>query len=194
MSTSPNKVTGIREFYNAAVKQQFLRDFNFRLVNVNTRALTLSQEDEIVYAVAKKIPGRNIVNQQQKYMGMDINYGGSVTYPGSDSYQLQFFMSADGKMRSKLEQASRIIFNDLTSTGDYRVPGPDQTMTLALVDANLQPMCNFKLIGVQFRNIGELNMDYLDGNGKLVMSDCTVAYQWYETSDGSSEITAGQKQ
>ena len=192
MSTSPNQVSGIRDFYNAAVSQQFLRDFNFRLTNVTTTALTLSQEDEIVYAIAKKLPGRNITDQTQKFMGMDIHYGGSVTYPGSGDYQLSFFMSANGKMREKLERASRIIFNDLTSTGDYRVPGSDQRMTLALIDPNLQVMKSYTLVGVQFRNIGDLNMDYLDGNGKLVTCDCTLAYQWYECSDGSDKLTAGQ--
>lgn len=180
-------VHGIRDFYNAATKYQFLRDFNFRVTLINTTALACSG-DEIIYATAKQLPGRTIVNQQQPFMGMNLNYAGSNQYDGSDNYEITFFMDAAGSMRQKLERASRTIFNDLSSTGDYRVPSTDNRINLTVVDQKLEPITVYTLVGAQFKKIGPIEFDYLGGNGKLVTCNCGLSYQWYETSDSSDQV------
>lgn len=180
-------VHGIRDFYSTAVKYQFLRDFNFRVTQINTTALACSG-DEIIYATATKLPARTITNQQQQFMGMNLNYAGSNQYDGSEAYTVTFFMDAAGSMRQKLERASRTIFNDLSSTGDYRVPSIDNVINLTLVDAKLEPLTTYTLVGAQFKKIGEIAFDYTSGNGKLVTCECSLSYQWYETSDGASNV------
>lgn len=180
-------VPGIKEFYSAAAKQQFLRDFNFRVLAVNTEALALTS-DEIVYAIGSQLPSRNISNHSQKFMGLDINYAGSVTYPGSDSYKLSFIVDASGAMRQKLERTSRTLFNDQSSTGSYSVPGPENIITLGLIDPKLETMVSYNLCGAQFRNIGEMAFNYLEGSGDLVKCDCTLSFVYYTVSDGSSNI------
>lgn len=180
-------VHGIRDFYGQVVKSQLLRDFNFRLRSINTDALTLTSE-EIIYATSTQLPARTIANHQQPFMGMNLNYAGSNQYEGSDSYQITFFMDENGSMRQKLERASRTIFNDAYSTGDYRVPGLDNRITLSLIDPKLEPIVTYTLVGAQFRNIGAIEFDYLGGTGALVRCDCSIAYQWYETSDSSDLV------
>lgn len=182
-----NQVHGIRDFYKQATKSQFMRDFNFRVTLVNTVELSLTSE-EIVYATATTLPGRKITNQQQSFMGLPLNYGGSATYPGSDTYKITFFMDESGSMREKLERASRTVFNDVSSTGNYRVPGTENVINLTLVDPKLQPLKVYTLKGAQFRTIGDLTFDYLEGNGKLVRCDCELSYQWYEVSDNSHNV------
>lgn len=187
-------VNGIREFYNAAVKYQFLRNFNFRMVMCQTYALTMTS-DEIVYCRAKTLPGRDITNHTQPFMGLNLNYGGSPSYPGSESYQLEIIMDASGSFRNKLEAASRTIFNDEYSTGDYRLPGPDNVVKLALVDSKKNIIGNggtFTLVGAQFRNIGEIEFDYWGGTGDLVKSTCTLAFQWYKTDGTGSAVNVAR--
>lgn len=185
-------VHGIHDFYDTVTKKQLLRDFNFRLLAVNTDALTLTA-DEVIYASAADLPGRDIANHTQPFMGMDLNYGGSTSYPNSSDYKITFFMDANGSMRQKLERASRTIFNDVSSSGDYAVPGLDQTITLALIDPKLDviPGHTYTLVGAQFRNIGGLQFDYLGGKGALVKCECSIAYQWYKVSNSADEINVG---
>jgi hypothetical protein len=184
-------VHGIREFYSKAVKSQFLRDFNFRLMQINTDALALSS-DEIIYATSNVLPARTITNHTVQFMGMNMNYAGVNQYDSSSSYSVKFFMDANGSMRQKLEKASRTIFNDTYSTGDYRVPGLDNVISLVLVDSKLEPMITYNLVGAQFRNIGAITMDYTTGDGKLVTCDCTIAYQWYTVSDSSDQVNVAK--
>lgn len=176
-------VHGIQNFYTQAVGKQFLRDFNFRLLNIQTADLSLTS-DEIIYATSATLPGRNIVNHQQPFMGLNLNYGGSVQYNGSDSYTVSVFMPADGTMREKLERASRNIFDDNTSTGNYTLPGPENRVVLALIDPQLQILRGqtYTLVGAQLRNVGDITFDYLAGTGALVKCDITLAYQWYTRS------------
>lgn len=181
------QIHGIRDFYAQAAKSQFLRDFNFRLRSINTDALTLTSE-EVVYAVASTLPGRDINNHQQPFMGMNFNYAGSNSYPGSDSYKVTFFMDENGSMRQKLERASRTIFNDVYSTGDYRLPGLDNRISLSLIDPKLEALTTYNLIGAQFRSIGAIEFDYLGGTGALVKCECNLAYQFYEVSDSSDLV------
>lgn len=179
-------VHGIHNFYSSVAKNQLLRDFSFRLRLVTTDALTFT-EDEIVYANAKTLPARNITNHQISFMGLPLNFAGSATYPSSDSYEIELLMDATGALREKLEKASRTVFNDKSSTGDYRLAGTDQTIVLSTIDSKLETMVNYTLVGAQIRNISPIQFDYWGGNGNLVKCTITVAYQYYTTSSGSSD-------
>ena len=184
-------IPGIRDFISQAQKRQFLRDFNFRLVAVNTEALALTS-DEIIYCTATILPARNITNIQQQYMGMQINIPGSNTYPGSDSYTIKFFMDAEGTARQKLERASRIIFNDTTSTGDYRFPSADNYVSIATVDSKLNPLVIYNLRHAAVRNVSEIQFNYEEGAGNLMSANVTFAYTYYDTSDGMSNVAVAQ--
>lgn len=179
-------VHGIHDFYSTVTKNQLLRDFNFRLRLVNTDALTFTEE-EIVYAHAKRLPGRKIANHTAPFMGMPLNFAGSAKYEGSESYEIELLMDASGALREKLERASRTVFNDKSSTGDYRMAGPDQTIVLSTVDSKLETMVNYTLVGAQIRNINNLEFDYWGGDGKMMKCMITVSFQYYTTSSGSSD-------
>lgn len=185
-------VHGIHDFYSTVTKNQLLRDFNFRLRLVQTNALTFTS-DELVYAKAETLPGRNIADHKAQFMGMNLHYGGSVTYPGSDSYKIELLMDASGALREKLEAASRTVFNDKSSTGDYAMPGTDQVLVISTIDPKLNVMVDYTLVGVQLRNVGNISFDYWGGQGALVKCTIEVAYQYYTTSSGASDkVVSGQ--
>lgn len=179
-------VHGIHDFYSTVTKHQLLRDFNFRLRLVNTDALVFNEE-EIVYAHVKSLPGRSITDHTAPFMGMNLHFGGSVSYHNSDGYEIELLMDASGALREKLEAASRTIFNDKSSTGDYRMPGTDQTLVLSLIDSKLETITNYTLVGVQFRDLGDITFDYWSGTGDLVKCSINVAYQYYTSSSGASD-------
>lgn len=184
-------IPGIRDFISQAQKRQFLRDFNFRLVAVNTDALALTS-DEIIYCTATQLPARQIVNQTQHYMGLEVHYPGSVKYTGSSEYTIRFFMDAEGTARQKLERASRITFNDTTSTGDYRFPSADQYVSISTIDSKLNPLVTYNLRHASIRNVNPITFNYEDGSGALVTCDVTFAYVYYDTSDGISNVAVAQ--
>lgn len=185
-------VHGIHDFYATVTKHQLLRDFNFRLQLINTNALVFNTTDEIVYAHAGTLPGRKITDHTAPFMGMDLHFGGSVQYPGSEGYKITLLMDASSALREKLERASRTIFNDKSSTGDYRMPGTDQTLVLSVVDSKLKTIVNYTLVGVQVRDIGDITFDYWKGTGDTVSCEITVAFQYYTSSSGSSDIVVAK--
>ena len=107
----------IRSFYDVAASREFSRDFLFRVLNITFNRGTVFGERDLVYLRAAKLPGRDITNVASKYMGLAFNLPGGVTYPGSDSYELEFYCDANSNIRQKLEAESRRTFDDATSTG-----------------------------------------------------------------------------
>ena len=121
----------ISNFINAASQKDFARNNLFRVMTFKTRALELNEAD-LLYCKSAQIPGRETPTATVSYQGMKMNYNTStVNYPGSDSYTLTFYLDADGDLRRRFEEASRVIFNDISNTGNWRFPTSEQIITIA---------------------------------------------------------------
>jgi len=175
----------IRSFYDVAASREFSRDFLFRVLQITFTGGAVFNERDLVYLRAAKLPGRDITNIPTKYMGLAFNIPGGVTYPGSDSYELEFYCDAQSNIRQKLEAESRRTFDDATSTGDYNIPTATSTLTMVQLDKGLNAIDQYNLIGVSIRNLGEMEYKIAEGTGEYVTFTATIAYHYFELTQAS---------
>lgn len=178
-------------FIEEASKRDFARNNLFKVMGLSCRNLTLGERD-LVYARTAQVPGRETpVGTNVKYMGMTMPYTAStVVYPGNEAYQIQFYLDASGSLRTKFERASRMAFNDITTSGDWRFPSTSDYMTLAMLNINYDPVQLFHFYGISFVKVGEINVEPADGDGTAIFCDCTISYLYYTTT-GSDTVFTG---
>jgi hypothetical protein len=169
----------IQNFYRTAADRDFSRDFLFRVTELNIAGVPPMSEGQLIYAKTANLPGRNIANVAVPYMGLNINVPGGVTYPGSDSYSITFYLDADSNLRTYFEAASRSLFDDQTSTGGYGTPDEEFYITLAQLDKGLNPISNYKLVGASLRSVNDIGYAIATGTGQTVEVTATFAYHYY---------------
>lgn len=182
----------IGKFIQVASTKDFARDNLFRIMQLSTRALTLS-EDDLVYARGGKLPSRSTpVSQSVKYMGMTLPYTKStVEYPGNTDYQIEFYIDKNSEILHKFERASRLTFNDLTSTGDWQFPSTSDVMTVAALDSNLEPIEYITFYGVNFVKFNDVNFKIADSSGEALVATATISYLYYKRT-GSDTVFVGE--
>jgi hypothetical protein len=171
----------ITDFYRVATTREFARDFNFRVLSINTGgASTVTfDENDLVYVKTASLPGRSISNIPVPYMGLKFNVPGSVDYPGSDGYEMTFYADANSQIRQKFEQWSTDIFDDSNSTGNYFSPKQTAIMDLVQLDNQLNSVAQYQLVGVSVRNVGPLNYTIAEGTGSVIEFTVTVSYHYW---------------
>lgn len=172
--------TTIQTFFEQAKSRQFARDFLFRVKQINLAGgVSFNGETDLVYARTASLPGRNIENKTVNYVGQQFNVPGKSSYPGSEGYTIEFFHEEAITLRKKFEEASRSVFNNETSTGDYRMPGEESTITLSVLDSQLQETDTIVLVGASIRDIGEVSYTIADGTGEILTFNVTFAFHFY---------------
>jgi len=179
MANSFKVQQAIQEFYKTAESRDFSRDFLFRVTGMQLQGVPALTDSELVYIKTAALPGRDIQNVAVPYMGLDFNIPGSVSYPGSEGYSLSFFLDADSELRNYFEGASRSLFDDATSTGEYGTPSEDFYIQLAQLDKELLPIAEYKLIGASLRSVSNIDYQISAGTGETVSVDATIAYHFY---------------
>jgi hypothetical protein len=169
----------IQNFYRIAADKDFSRDFLFRITQMQLQGVPALDEGDLVYAKTAELPGRTIGNVAVPYMGLSLNVPGAVTYPGSDQYGLDFYLDGESSLRNYFETASRSLFDDQTSTGEYGTPDDDFYIQLAQLDKDLEPIAEYKLVGASLRNVGAIGYDIASGTGATVSVNATVSYHFY---------------
>jgi len=170
----------IQDFFRVAQERGFARDFMLRVRSIGDYSF---DEDDFVYITTKSLPDRTIINQATPFMGLAFNVPGTVTYPGSDSWTVQFRNDINGIVRNKLEAWQRGIFDDQTSVGDISVPGTDRVIQLDLIgDQGDDDVRNsYFLVGVYVKGLGTIAYD-LTGDGKLTTFDALLSYHYWQSS------------
>ena len=171
----------ITDFYTVAQNREFARDFNFRVLSINTggaSTVTFDQND-LVYVKTATLPARAISNIAVPYMGLNFNLPGNATYPGSEAYDLTFYSDAQSQIRQKFEQWSTDIFNDGTSTGNYFAPKQTAIIDLVQLDNQLNSIGQYQLVGVSVRNVGPLAYNVATGTGETIEFTATVSYHYW---------------
>lgn len=169
----------IQNFYRTAADKDFSRDFLFRVTQMQLQGVPALEDGDLIYVRTAALPGRNISNVTVPYMGLNLNVPGTATYPGSEGYQLSFYLDGDSNLRNYFEQASRSLFDDQTSTGEYGTPDDDFFIQLAQLDKELEPVAQYKLVGASLRNISNISYQIATGTGQTVQIDATVSYHFY---------------
>ena len=171
----------ITDFYRVATTREFARDFNFRVLSINTGgASTVTfDENDLVYVKTASLPGRNITNVQVPYMGLKFNVPGSVEYPGSEGYEMTFYADANSQIRQKFEQWSTDIFDDSNSTGNYFSPKQTAIIDLVQLDNQLNKVAQYQLVGVSVRTVGPLNYTIAEGTGNVIEFTVGVSFHYW---------------
>lgn len=180
----------IVDFQNTLIKRDGLRNNLFKVMALNTKVLSLTNED-MVYIKTAKLPGRKNPTASVSYMGMKFYYNTStIEYPGADDYQLKFIFDNNGELRRKFEDASRLIFNDLTTSGTWNVPTTSDIMTVAPLNNLYEPSAYYHLYGVAFKGFEPVDFSIADGDGQVVELTCNISY-WYYKGPGSDTVYTG---
>lgn len=175
----------ISNFNTVAAARDFARDNLYRLMSLKTRVLELDETD-LLYCRGAQIPGRENPSASVVYHGMEFHYPkSSVKYEGG-SYSLKFLLDANSELRQKFEEASRLIFNDLSNTGNWRVPGASDNITIAQLGFDMEPIKYITLYGVCLTKIEAYDSDFA-GEGQHQEITVTFTYNYYKT-DGSDVV------
>jgi hypothetical protein len=180
----------INTFFTIASQKQFSRDFFMRVKQIKAVGLDLDGETDLVFARTASLPGRDIEDKTVNYSGQTFHVNGKSSYPGSESYAIEFYMDQQLDLRSKLEKMSRATFDNETTTGQMCMPGPESYMILDVLGVpcgqgnvggqGMEIIKTIKLIGLNIRNIGEVSYEIADGTGEVKTLPSTWSYHWYE--------------
>ena len=137
--------TTIQNFFTKAAENQFSRDFLFRVRNITLAGgITFVGDNDLVYAKTAQLPGRNIDSKVVNYFGQEFQVPGRSTYPEAGGYTISFYHDEDCTLRTKFEAASRVVFNNETSIGQYGMPGEESVINLVQVDKQLNDVRNIE--------------------------------------------------
>ena len=181
----------IGKFIQVASNRDFARNNLFRIMQVNCRNLTLS-EDDLVYAKGGKLPSReNPVGDNVQYMGMKLPYVKStVNYPGNDDYEITFYVDNNSEILHKFERATRLNFNDTTTTGDWSFPSQSSVMTVAVLDNHMEVIEYITFYGVTFYKFDDITFEIAEGDGSAIEVTAHMSYLYYKRT-GSDAVATG---
>ena len=172
--------TTIQDFFTRAAHKQFSRDFLFRVKQIDlVGGVSFNGEDDLVYAKTAVLPGRNIDNKTVNYFGQEFQLPGRATYQNAAGYSIDFYHDEDCDLRTKLEAASRAVWNNETSTGQYSLPGNESVINLVQIDKQLNDVRNIELVGASIRDIGDIAYTIAEGTGDVITFNTTFAYHYY---------------
>ena len=158
----PDVKQTISDFYKVAQERDFARDFHFRVLSINTDSSVTSvtfDEDDLVYVKTAALPGREISDVTVPYMGLPFHVPGIVSYPTSEGYSLTFYADAQSKIRSKFEEWSMA--------------------DLLQLDANLDKLAQYQLVGVSPRSVGEMGYTMAEATGSALEFTATLAFHYW---------------
>ena len=163
----------IQEFYNAAQRKEFARQFQFKV-----RTLGPFTEEDLLYVRTATLPSKTIQNKTIPYFGLDFNVPGTVKYDGSNNWAVNFHCDEGINIRTKMENFIKEIFDDETSTGLYGVPIEEATMDL--LGKDLEPVRRYTFVGLYPISTGTIDYN-IEDDGTPINIGMTFAYQYYRT-------------
>lgn len=175
----------ISDFYRTVQKNDFARQFQFRVVQL---ANTNFGEEQLVYLETATLPGRAINNITVPFMGLSFNVPGTASYPGSEGYQVTFRCDQKYNIRSTLENATFNTFDDGTSTGTYGITPNSSVIILDLLGKNGSVVRQYTLYGAYVTQVQESQYN-LGDNGTIVTVPATLAYQYWRVTTSTSNPT-----
>lgn len=182
----------ISQFIGKASRQDFARNNLFRVMALNVAGVLELTEDDLLYCQGGKLPARQNPTGTVQFMGMDLPYNAStVKYDGNGDYSLTFFVDKDSTVAHKFEVASRIIFNDVTSTGKWNFPQETDQFTVAALGFDLEPIEYITFYGIAFHGFDAIDFQTAKGDGTAIEITCHFSYLYYRRQ-GSEVFVVSQ--
>lgn len=176
----------INKFFLNAVQSDFSRDIFFRVADIRFDGGFRINENDLIYAKAASIPARQIGNVEAKYAGLTFNLPGTVTFPGSEGYEIDFYCDQYSRLRNIFLAESRRIFdheNGIAGSGSGVLNGTPANggsyILLQHLDKNLNTVLSYRLIGASIRNVGAMDFQMAEGTGAIMSFKVTIAYHFF---------------
>jgi hypothetical protein len=182
----------IHNFFDRAIENEFARDYLFRVTEItfdgasrgSELPLTLGPES-LIYAKTAKLPARTIVNHNVRYSGQNFNVPGSVEYPGSDSYTIQFYCPEYLGLRERFMNESVRTFNSFdgvagSGQGGGSIANRRSLIKLKTFNKNYDQLYTYTLLGCSIREVGELEYNIAEGNGAVLSFNVNIAYHMFK--------------
>lgn len=182
----------IQKFYSVAQSIDFHRNFQFKLVSFGNVSF---KESQLVYVETATLPGLTLASVPVAYMGLQFNVPGTVSYPGSDNWTVQFRCDGALSLRSTLEEAIKSVWDDQDSSGEFAIPEKGSTVRMELLGKNNNTIRSYVLHGVFVKSLADANYDIKD-NGSIQTVSASLAYQFWrlDPSKGSKIVNASLNQ
>ena len=129
------------------------------------------------------IPQSTIEDIQIMYRGKQYHEAGERTY---SPWQCQIYNSANFKVRSALERWSHTILAAESTAGNDRPRDYKQNVEIKQLDRNGHVLRTYKLIGAYPQEVGEIQLDFSQGN-TVEQFSCTFVYDYFTVHDGSNK-------
>lgn len=169
---------GIADFYAFAIKHDFARQHQFRIVDWKSYGENvLPEEGYSLYLETAQLPARETINVTVNYIGMTYNVPGMATYSGA-SYPVTFKCDKDFVLRKAFEDMSLLNYNDQDTTGNFIAPGDDSYLTIGLLNKDMVIIKYYTLMGVSLINPGSITYN-LGDTGSIVKMDVTLSYHFW---------------
>jgi hypothetical protein len=183
----------IQKFYQTAATNDFARLFQFRVSDwqIDGTALFSGAPDALYYIETANLPGKQINNVQVPYMGLNFNVPGTISFPNSAGWQVNFRCDSNYVIREVLENELTRIFSVSNSSGDYTLPFTTSVLTLDLLGKSAgadnlpASIRQYKLHGVYIVGLQDTQYDIKD-TGQIASIQATIAYQYWTSSSTSA--------
>lgn len=174
----------INSFFRNAVIEDFSRDYLFRILRISFDNGELLDDTDLLFAKTGKLPARQIVNHQVKYAGQTFNVPGSVEFPGSEGYTMDFYCPETSSIRERLMNESVRTFNNFygiagSGAGGGSIASADSTIELIQFNKNLDALYKYELVGCSIREVGEVAYNIAEGNGAVMSFNVSIAYHFF---------------
>ena len=180
----------IAQFYSVGRSTDFARNNLFRVTSINPAragAGVIITPADLVYLTTANIPGRTINNVAVPFMGLTFNVPGTVSYPGSNAWNVTFRCNGEYAIRKALDQWSRSTFDNNTSTGSYQL-GDTGSLTMVAFGTKSEEKVKISLEGLYCTNVGEMAYNVTDA-GQVVTVQATLAYSYWHYGDSEAGST-----
>lgn len=168
----------IQDFYKVLQTKDMARNYNFRVLDVSNKGVSVFTEDDLVYVQSASVPGKTNNPISVPYSAFTFRIPGGISYTGSDGYSLTFYLNQQGTSRIALENWLEETFNDANSTGDGILHN-DSTITLAQLDNEFEIVRTYKLFGVFPVNVAELSYEIASADAGIITFQAQFAYQFF---------------
>lgn len=174
-----SETLGIQNFYEAAIRGGFARNYQFRVMRLGN---WVANQDQLLYITTASMPGRSITPIPVPFMGLAFQVPGAATYNQNAGWAVTFRCDENLLVRNILESWSFGTFNDHSSKGS-NIPSksPNHSVELVALDNLGNVVKGIVLYGAWVVNIGDLQYD-ITGNGQVVTINATLAYQYWRNA------------
>ena len=174
----------ITDFYRSVQKNDFARQFQFRVTQL---ANTNFGEESLIYIETANLPSRAINNVQVPFMGLNFNVPGTASYPGSESYAVTFRCDQNYDIRAVLENATFNTFDDQTSSGNFNIARNSSVISLDLLGKAGNTIRQYTLYGAYVVSVGDSSYN-LGDNGAIQTVPVNLAYQYWRVTSTNRRL------